>query len=120
MWGTAGGSLGFSWFALPLHMIVERIAEEVSVLQLKAWCLDNGTICGYKEDLLKALSIIEVEGPSRGIVLNQSKSLLFVHLIQIHPIILFRLMFLLPEMALFYSELQLVSLHSVLHMLWRG
>ena len=39
-----------------------------------------GTICGSPSDLLKALSIIESEGPSRGLVLNRSKCLVHIPL----------------------------------------
>ena len=63
---------------MALHPVIERISEEVPNLQLNVWYLDDGTLCGTKEDLSKALSIIEEDGPSRGLFLNRGKSLLFV------------------------------------------
>ena len=66
-------------FALALHPIIERIAEELPSLLMNVWYLDDGTLCGSGEDLLlKALNIIEEDGPSRGLHLNRSKSLLLL------------------------------------------
>ena len=65
-------------FAIALHPILEKIALEVPSLVLHCWYLDDGVVCGCKEDLLKVLSIIELHGPSRGLHLNRSKSLLYV------------------------------------------
>lgn len=45
---------------------------------INAWYLDDRTLCGSLNDLSAALSIIESVGPSRGLVLNRSKSLLYV------------------------------------------
>ena len=68
-----GDPLGPLCFALALHRIVERIAEEVPGLLMNAWYLDNGTLCGSGKDLLKALRIIEEDGPARGLCLNRGK-----------------------------------------------
>ena len=65
-------------FAIALHPILEKIALEVPSLSLHCWYLDDGVVCGCKEDLLKVLSIIELYGPSRGLNLNRSKSFLYV------------------------------------------
>ena len=73
-----GDPLGPLCFALALHPIVERIAEEVPGLLVNVWYLDDGTLCGSSDDLLKALKIIEEDGPARGLLLNRSKSSLFV------------------------------------------
>ena len=73
-----GDPLGPLCFALALHPIVERIAEEVPGLVVNVWYLDDGTLCGSSDDLLKALNIIEEDGPARGLCLDQSKSSLFV------------------------------------------
>ena len=73
-----GEPLGPLAFALALHPIIERIAEELPSLLMNVWYLDDRTLCGSGEDLLKALNIIEEDGPSRGLHLNRSKSLLFV------------------------------------------
>ena len=67
-------SLGPLCFALALHPDVERIAEEVPGLLMNAWYLDDGTLCGSGEAMLKALRIIEDDGPARGLCLNRGKS----------------------------------------------
>ena len=73
-----GDPLGPLAFSLVLHPLVERIQREVPGLLLNGWYLDDGTLCGSPEDLLSALAILEEEGPSRGLHLNHSKSLLFL------------------------------------------
>ena len=73
-----GDPLGPLCFALTLHPIVEQIKREVPELLINAWYLDVGTLCGSLSDIGSALTIIESVGPSRGLILNKSKSLLFV------------------------------------------
>ena len=73
-----GDPLGPLLFSLTLHPIVERIKREVLSLNTNVWYLDDGTLCGYPEDLQSALNIVEEDGPARGLLLNRSKSLLFV------------------------------------------
>ena len=73
-----GDPLGPLGFALTLQPIIERIKEEVPGLKINAWYLDDGTLCGSPNDLLEALKIIEQEGPTRGLHLNHSKSLLHI------------------------------------------
>ena len=73
-----GDPLGPLCFALTLHPIVEKIKREVPDLLINVWYLDDGTLCGAAQDLLKALLIIEEDGPSRGLLLNRSKSLQFI------------------------------------------
>ena len=65
-------------FALALQPVIEQISREVPGLLINAWFLDNGTLCGSPSDLCAALSIIEAEGPSRGLFLNHNKSQLVV------------------------------------------
>ena len=72
-----GDPLGPLGFSLALHPIVRRIKDKVPGLLINPWFLDEGTLCGSPEDLSKALSIIESEGPPRGLILNQAKSLVF-------------------------------------------
>ena len=71
-----GDPLGPLGFALSLHPIVEKIKDHVPGLLINAWYLDDGTLCGTLDDLCAAFSIIEAEGPSRGLFLNRSKPLL--------------------------------------------
>ena len=73
-----GDPLGPLCFALTLHPVVEQIKREVPELLINAWYLDDGTLCGSLSDIGSALAIIESVGPSRGLILNKSKSLLFV------------------------------------------
>ena len=73
-----GDPLGPLGFALTLHPIIQRIKAEISTLALNAWYLDDGTLVGSSEDLSAALHIVESEGPSVGLHLNRSKSLLFI------------------------------------------
>ena len=73
-----GDPLGPLAFALALHPIVERIKHEVPGLNINAWYLDDGTLCGSAADLSAALAIIEEDGPSRGLKLNRKKSLLYI------------------------------------------
>ena len=72
------GPLGPLGFALALHPIVEKIHEQVPGLLINAWYLDDGTLCVSATDLHAALTIIEEDGPTRGLHLNRSKSLLHI------------------------------------------
>ena len=72
-----GDPLGPLDFSLALHPIVRRIKDEVPGLLINTWFLDDSTLCGSPEDLSKALSIIESEGPPNGLFLNRAKSLIF-------------------------------------------
>ena len=58
-----GDPLGPLCFALTLHPIVERIKREVPHLLINAWYLDDGSLCGSPDDLLRALKIVEEDGP---------------------------------------------------------
>ena len=73
-----GDPLGPLCFSLTLHPVVEQIKREVPGLLISAWYLDDGTLCRSPSDICSALTIIESQGPSRGLLLNKSKSLLFV------------------------------------------
>ena len=72
-----GDPLGPLGFALVLHPIIEKIRESVPGLLINVWYLDDGTLCGTQQDLAAALTIIEAEGPPRGLFLNRVKS--FIH-----------------------------------------
>ena len=73
-----GDPLGPLGFALSLHPLVERIKADAPGLALNAWYLDDGTLVGSPEDLAAALHIVESDGPTLGLHLNRSKSLLFI------------------------------------------
>ena len=72
-----GDPLGPLGFAAALQPIIEKVQSGVPNLKVNAWYLDDGTLVGSPSDLASALSIIEREGPSRGLRLNRAKSLLF-------------------------------------------
>ena len=78
LWVQQGDPLGPLGFALTLQPIAERIREEVPGLKINAWYFDDRTLCGSACDLVKALKIIEEDGPARGLHLNRSKSLLHI------------------------------------------
>ena len=73
-----GDPLGPLLFSLTLHPIVERIKREVPELNINVWYLDDGTLCGNQNNLMRALEIVEEDGPARGLFLNRGKSLLYV------------------------------------------
>ena len=58
-----GDPLGPLGFALALYPVIERIKREVPDLLINIWYLDNGTISDSSGDLLKAINIMEEEGP---------------------------------------------------------
>ena len=47
-------------------------------LTLNAWYLDDGILVGSPRDIAASLNIIESDGPSLGLKLNRTKSLLFI------------------------------------------
>ena len=73
-----GDPLGPLGFSLALQPILEQINRDVPGLLMKVWYLDDGTLCGPLSDLCAAVDILEAEGPSRGLLLNRSKSLLII------------------------------------------
>ena len=73
-----GDPLGPLGFALALHPILIKIRNRLPSLTINSWYLDDGTLCGSPGDLRTALDIIEEEGPSYGLTLNRSKSLLVI------------------------------------------
>ena len=73
-----GDPLGPLGFALTLHSLVERIEAEAPSLDINAWYLDDGTLIGPPESLAASLRLVERDGPSLGLHLNRSKSLLVI------------------------------------------
>ena len=73
-----GDPLGPLLFSLTFHPIMERIKREIPDLNLNAWYLDNGTICGNPNNLMSALRIMEEDGPAKVLFLNRVKSLIYV------------------------------------------
>ncbi|XP_026395904.1 uncharacterized protein LOC113290525 [Papaver somniferum] len=71
-----GDPLGPLLFALTLHPLVKTIASSCK-LDLHAWYLDDGAIIGDTIEVAKALRIIEIEGPGRGLHININKTEVF-------------------------------------------
>jgi hypothetical protein len=69
-----GDPLGPLLFCLAIHPVLERIRPECPGLEANSWYLDDGVAAGREADVLRALSIIEADGPSRGMFLNSAKS----------------------------------------------
>jgi hypothetical protein len=72
-----GDPLGPLLFAITLQPLVLRIQSECPDLLLNKWYLDDGTIFGKIADVCKALAIVMEDGPSFGLCLNESKTVLF-------------------------------------------
>ena len=70
--------LGLHGFVLTLHPIVEEIEQRVPGLKMNTWYLDNGTLFRSPADLTAGLAIIAKMGPSRGLLLNYSKCVIFL------------------------------------------
>ncbi|XP_026396007.1 uncharacterized protein LOC113290640 [Papaver somniferum] len=71
-----GYPLGSLLFSLILHPLVNRIASECT-LDLHTWYINDGTIACDTLEVAKALRIIQQEGPTRGLLLNVSKTEIF-------------------------------------------
>ena len=69
-----GDPLGGILFGLGLQPTINRILTEVPTLKANMWIMDDGTLCGSRDDLRSVISILEEEGPGRGLFLNKSKS----------------------------------------------
>nr|GEV42418.1 peroxidase 72 [Tanacetum cinerariifolium] len=63
-------------FALILHPLLYKIKDSCKLL-LYAWYLDDGTIIGDSEEVVRVLEIIKVSGPGLGLELNFKKTEIF-------------------------------------------
>ena len=72
-----GDPLGPLGFAMALHPLILHVQEQVPDLVLNAWYLDDGTLCGSAEDLLKGLEILDSAAPTYVLSLNRSKCLFY-------------------------------------------
>jgi len=68
-----GDPLGPLLFSLVLQKIIDDIVQECPDLVINAWYLDDGTLIGSTESVLRALQTIETRGPALGLTLNLSK-----------------------------------------------
>jgi hypothetical protein len=72
-----GDPLGPLLFCLVLNILVRRLAELCPDLDLHKWYLDDGILAGRCADVLRALAILQSEGPALGLHLNLAKCELF-------------------------------------------
>jgi hypothetical protein len=70
-----GCPLGSLLFCLALHKIITSIKEDPisSELDINTWYIDDGTLIGSSEAVLRALEILSTEGPAIGVHVNLSK-----------------------------------------------
>ena len=67
-----GDPLGPLLFALTLMPLVKKIAAKYNLL-VNAWYLDDGSIIGKADEVVKVFNLLMEEGPEYGLILNQSK-----------------------------------------------
>ncbi|GKC06001.1 putative reverse transcriptase domain-containing protein [Tanacetum coccineum] len=71
-----GDPLGPLLFALILHPLLHKIKDSCKLL-LHAWYLDDGTVIGDSEEVVRVLDIIKESGPGLGLELNIKKTEIF-------------------------------------------
>ena len=69
-----GDPLACLLFAVVLHPIIKRIAEEVPDLLLNGWFVDDGGGAGRLGDLSRMVDIILQDGPAKGLVLSTAST----------------------------------------------
>ena len=69
-----GDPLGPLLFSVVLHSLVRLVEERVPGLDVHVWYLDDGTIIGDIDVVVRALAVIEECGPRPGAHLNHEKS----------------------------------------------
>jgi len=84
-----GDPLGPLLFSLVMHVLVQEISSELPNLDVNRWFLDDGVLAGKSADVLKALQILERDGPAVGIGLNHAKCELITHPAAAHALSIF-------------------------------
>ena len=69
-----GDPLASLLFSLVLHPVVKMIQAEVPTLKMNAWFLDDGAQVGTREELQRVVSLLEREGPPRGLHLSTTST----------------------------------------------
>ena len=69
-----GDPLGPLLFALAIFPLAQLVKSEVPSLLFQLWYLDDETLIGSKDDLVKAYDIVAAESPSYGLLLAPNKS----------------------------------------------
>lgn len=65
-------------FASGLFDLIQKINSEVPGLKANIWIMDDGTLSGSLEDLRRVITILEEDGPGRGLFLNKDKCRIWV------------------------------------------
>ena len=60
-------------FCLVLRLLINQIKNDCPHLDLNVWYLDDGSLVGSIDDIVKALEIISQRGPSYGLHVNLAK-----------------------------------------------
>jgi len=68
-----GDPLGPLLFSLVLQTLTQKIKEACPALALNVWFLDDGTLIGRTDDVLRAVQIISEDGPLLGVRINPPK-----------------------------------------------
>ena len=68
-----GDPLGPLLFCLVLHVLVSKLLNESPGLALNNWYMDDGSLFGKIEDVLKAWKLIKELGPELGLFSNLEK-----------------------------------------------
>ena len=68
-----GDPLGPLLFCLVLHVLVSKLLNESPGLALNNWYMDDGSLFGKIEDVLKAWKLIKEMGPELGLFSNLEK-----------------------------------------------
>ncbi|GKG20017.1 putative reverse transcriptase domain-containing protein, partial [Tanacetum coccineum] len=71
-----GDPLKHLLFALILHPLLHKIKDSCKLL-LHSWYLDDGTVIGDSEEVVRVLDIIKVSDPCLGLKLNIKKTEIF-------------------------------------------
>ncbi|GKF79955.1 putative reverse transcriptase domain-containing protein, partial [Tanacetum coccineum] len=71
-----GGPLRPFFFALILHPLLHKIKDSCKLL-FHAWYLDDETVIGDSEEVVRVLEITKVGGPGLGLELNIKKTEIF-------------------------------------------
>ena len=69
-----GDALASLFFSLDLHPVVLKINKEVPDLVMNSWEMDDGLLGGSKADIVKAVEILLLVGPERGLHLSTETS----------------------------------------------
>ena len=74
-----GDPLGPLYFSLVLNILVSKITSSgvCADLSYHAWYLDDGVLAGPRSAVLRALTIIQDQGPSLGLIINIPKCEIF-------------------------------------------